>query len=128
MNVNPWTRGINLFECYPFSLDFGLNVLTWIECFWVVDVYRDIYHSLLCAVKDICQGLAVDEYFCNHGYTQKRFMFIRGQYFFHPLNDNHDMFLHVRFFYSKTFNFLKIILDVDIQKKWPKYRNIELIF
>ena len=67
----------------PFSLG------PWIECFnmdwmrlelaklgWslaevVVDVYRDVYRSLLCAVKCRCLGLAVYEYFCNHRYTLK---------------------------------------------------------
>ena len=70
----------------PFSLG------PWIECFnmdwmrlelaklgWslaeVVDVYREVYCSLLCAVKCRCPGLAVYEYFCKHGYKLKNTFF-----------------------------------------------------
>ena len=111
------TRGMNML---PFF--FG----PWIECFnmdwmllelaklgWslaevVVDVYREVYCSLLCAVKCRCPGLAVYEYFCNHRYKLKNtFFYVYPRtIFFHPRNDNHDRLWHV-------FTCTKIFLEIE---------------
>ena len=95
---HPWNDNHDMFLLVRFfhskTYNFFLNMVPfflgpWIECFnvdwmrlelaklgWslakaVFDVYRDVYCSLLCAVKCHCPGVGLDEYFCNHGYILK---------------------------------------------------------
>ena len=94
--------GVAWFLCFNVDwMRLELAKLGWSLAEVVFDVYRDVYRSLLCAVKCRCPGVALDEYFAitdTHSKILFLCLYVRGQLFFHPRNDNHDMFLCVQKF------------------------------